>query len=85
MKDPDVAFGIDIGPDEFPPLAAIHVLGNRRPILDESIRIRKLQLLAVCDRRKHREKCESSSHHPKPPVGQALSLLPPLRRRFVGS
>src|ERR1700680_261933 len=71
MKDPDVAFGIDICPDQLSPLTAIHVLRKHRPVLHQSIRIGELYLFGVLgllglgyeskrgDRRKHRYKRES--------------------------
>ena len=47
MKDPDVALGIDIGPDQLSPPAAVHVLRNRRPVLDQPVRVRELGLLGI--------------------------------------
>jgi hypothetical protein len=40
MKDPDVALGIDIRPDQLTPPATVHGLRNRGPVLDQPIRVR---------------------------------------------
>src|SRR5580658_8229162 len=42
MKDPDVAVAPDMHPDDFPPAAAVHALGESRPSLHEMIRVGQL-------------------------------------------
>jgi hypothetical protein len=47
MEHPDIAVARDAHPDDLAPLAAIHALGKRRPLLREAIRIGKLGRLGI--------------------------------------
>ena len=66
MKDPDVAFLVDVDADDFSPFASVHRLRQAWPALDETIRIwefrrfRVLGLLRARGRAKHEYRRERS-------------------------
>src|SRR5262249_29994829 len=59
MEDPNIPVAVDMHPDNLTPTAAIHTLGQGRPVFHKAIGIGQLSRLGVLSRLSVRTCCEA--------------------------